>query len=48
MPKEYHNIIDKFEKWFIDQLAPHWDKYNFKIKLKPSIILKFSPLYGIL
>jgi hypothetical protein len=46
--KEYHNIINKFEKWFVDQLPPHQDKYNFKIELEPSIILKFSPLYSIL
>jgi hypothetical protein len=47
VPKEYHNIINKFEKWFIDQLPPHWDKYDFKIELKPGIILKFSLLYSI-
>jgi hypothetical protein len=46
--KEYHNIINKFEKWFVDQLPPHQDKYNFKIELEPNIILKFSPLYSIL
>jgi hypothetical protein len=48
IPEEYHNIINKFKKQFIDQLPPHWDKHNFKIELKPNIILKFSPLYSIL
>jgi hypothetical protein len=47
IPEEYHNIINKFEKWFIDQLPLHWDKYDFKIELEPSIILKFNLLYGI-
>ena len=23
IPKEYYNIINKFKKWFIDQLPPH-------------------------
>jgi hypothetical protein len=23
VPKEYHNIINEFKKWFIDQLPPH-------------------------
>ena len=23
IPKEYYNIINKFEKWFINQLPPH-------------------------
>ena len=48
IPEEYYNIINKFKKWFIDQLPPHWDKHNFKIELKPNIILKFGLLYGIL
>ena len=48
VPKEYYNIINKFKKQFIDQLPPHQNKHNFKIKLKPSITPKFSPLYGIL
>jgi hypothetical protein len=47
IPEEYYNIINKFKKRFIDQLPPHQNKYNFKIELKPSIILKFSLLYGI-
>jgi hypothetical protein len=45
--KEYYNIIDKFKKRFIDQLPLHWDKYDFKIELEPSIIPKFSLLYSI-
>jgi hypothetical protein len=48
VPEEYHNIINKFEKRFIDQLPPYWDKYDFKIELKPSMTLKFSLLYSIL
>ena len=48
IPEEYYNIINKFEKQFIDQLPPHWDKHDFKIELKLSITLKFSPLYGML
>jgi hypothetical protein len=48
MPKEYYNLINKFKKQFIDQLPPYWDKYDFKLELEPSIILKFSPLYGML
>ena len=48
IPEEYYNIINKFKKWFTDQLPPYWNKYNFKIKLEPGITLKFSPLYGIL
>jgi hypothetical protein len=48
IPKEYHNIINKFENWFINQLPLHQNKYNFKIELKPSITLKFNPLYSIL
>ena len=47
IPEEYYNIINKFEKWFIDQLPLYRDKYDFKIELKPSITPKFSPLYGI-
>ena len=23
IPEEYYNIINKFEKWFADQLPPH-------------------------
>ena len=48
VPEEYYNIINKFEKWFIDQLPPHQNKYNFKIEFEPSMTLKFSPLYGML
>ena len=48
IPEEYYNIINKFEKQFIDQLPPHQDKYDFKIELKLSIIPKFGLLYGIL
>ena len=48
IPKKYYNIINKFKKQFVDQLPPHQNKYDFKIEFKPSIILKFSPLYGIL
>ena len=48
IPKEYYNIIDKFKKWFINQLPPHQDKHDFKIELKPSITPKFSLLYSIL
>ena len=47
IPKEYYNIINKFKKQFINQLPLYQNKYDFKIELKPSIILKFSPLYGI-
>jgi hypothetical protein len=48
VPEEYHNIINKFEKRFIDQLPPYRDKYNFKIELEPSMTPKFSLLYSIL
>jgi hypothetical protein len=48
IPKEYHNIIDEFEKWFVNQLSLHQDKHDFKIELKPNITPKFSLLYGIL
>jgi hypothetical protein len=48
VPEKYYNMINKFKKRFIDQLPPHQDKYNFKIKLEPSITLKFSLLYSIL
>jgi hypothetical protein len=48
IPEEYYNIINKFKKWFVDQLPLYQDKYDFKIELKPSIIPKFSLLYGIL
>jgi hypothetical protein len=47
IPKEYYNIINKFEKRFIDQLPLHWDKYDFKIELEPSIILTFNSLYNM-
>ena len=47
IPEEYYNIINKFEKCFIDQLPLHWDKHDFKIELKPSMTPKFSPLYGM-
>jgi hypothetical protein len=47
VPKEYHNIINEFEKWFADQLPPHQDKYDFKIELEPGMTLKFSLLYGM-
>ena len=46
IPEEYYNIINKFKKWFIDQLPPYWDKYDFKIEFKLNIILKFSLLYS--
>jgi hypothetical protein len=23
IPKEYYNIINEFEKWFVDQLPPY-------------------------
>jgi hypothetical protein len=48
VPEEYHNIINKFKKRFVNQLPLHQDKYNFKIELEPNIIPKFSPLYSIL
>ena len=48
MPEEYYNLINKFKKQFIDQLPLYRDKYDFKIELKPSTILKFGPLYGML
>ena len=48
VPEEYYNIINKFKKQFADQLSLYQNKYNFKIELKPSIILKFSPLYSML
>ena len=48
IPKEYYNLINEFKKRFIDQLPLYRDKHDFKIKLRPSIILKFSPLYRIL
>jgi len=48
IPKEYYNLINEFEKWFVDQLALYQDKYDFKIKLEPGIIPKFGPLYGML
>ena len=47
IPKEYYNLINKFKKQFIDQLPLYQNKHNFKIKLKPNIIPKFSPLYSI-
>ena len=47
VPKEYYNIINKFKKRFTDQLPLYQDKYNFKIKLKPSITPKFNLLYGM-
>jgi hypothetical protein len=47
VPEEYYNIINKFKKRFVDQLLLYWDKYDFKIELEPSIILKFSLLYSI-
>ena len=48
IPEEYYNIINKFKKLFIDQLLLYQDKYDFKIKLKLNITLKFSLLYSIL
>ena len=48
MPKEYHNLIDEFKRRFADQLPLHWDVYDFKIELKPSITPKFGLLYGML
>jgi hypothetical protein len=47
VPKEYHNIINKFKKRFIDQLPLHQNKYDFKIELKPNITPKFNSLYGM-
>jgi hypothetical protein len=47
IPEEYHNIINKFKKRFINQLPPHQDKHDFKIEFEPSMTLKFSPLYNI-
>jgi hypothetical protein len=47
VPEEYHNIINKFKKRFVDQLPPHQDKHNFKIELEPGITPKFNPLYSI-
>ena len=48
IPEEYYNIINKFEKWFIDQLPLYQDKHDFKIEFKPSITPKFSLLYSTL
>ena len=48
IPEEYYNIINKFEKQFIDQLPPHRNKHDFKIELEPGITPKFSPLYSML
>ena len=48
IPKEYYNLINEFKKRFVDQLAPHQDKHNFKIELEPSITPKFGLLYGML
>jgi hypothetical protein len=48
IPEEYHNIINKFKKRFVDQLPLYQDKYNFKIELEPSMTPKFSPLYSML
>ena len=48
IPEEYYNIINKFEKRFINQLPLYQNKYNFKIELKLSIIPKFNLLYSIL
>ena len=48
IPEEYYNIINKFKKRFTDQLPPYWNKHDFKIKFKPSMTPKFSPLHGIL
>ena len=47
IPEEYYNIINKFKKWFVDQLPPHRDKHDFKIELEPGITLKFNLLYGM-
>jgi hypothetical protein len=47
VPKEYYNIINKFKKRFTDQLPLYRDKYDFKIKLEPSITPKFGLLYSM-
>ena len=47
IPEEYYNIINKFEKWFADQLPPHRDKHDFKIELESSMTPKFSLLYDM-
>ena len=43
--KEYHNLIDVFEKWNADKLLSYHKDHDFKIKLKSDKISLFKSLY---
>jgi len=45
--EEYYDLIDIFEKKFVNKLPPYRDKYDFKIEFEFDGISKFSPLYDI-
>ena len=45
--EEYHDLIDVFEKWEADKLAPHHEEYDIKIELKSEKMLNFESLYNM-
>ena len=45
--KEYHNLIDVFEKQNADKLSSYQEEYNVKINLKSEKTLNFKSLYSM-
>ena len=45
--KEYHNLINVFERQKTDELTSHQKKYDIRIDLKSEKILSFESLYDI-
>ena len=48
MSKEYHDLINVFERQKADELILHQKKYDIRINLKLKKILNFEFLYNIL
>ena len=45
--KEYHDLINVFEKQKADKLTSHQKEYDIRIDLKSEKILSFKSLYDI-
>ena len=46
--KEYHDLINMFEKKEVDKLTSHQEEYDIKINLKLDKISNFESLYSML
>ena len=46
--KEYHDLIDVFERQKADELASHQKEYDIRIDLKSEKTLSFESLYDML